>query len=152
MRQEGKSFKRIGGGATHSTPPTFQSHKEPGTSSPILKFCKVCAISKPLEDFHRQSKAKDGRRTYCKACRREDRLVPKERSQKFSKETHSVKEGFLPQACLKLCEMDEPVLTVTDNAASNTKTSAAGGELRPMAHDSLLLALAQKFQPLRASE
>src|SRR5215813_5883901 len=67
-----------------------------------------------------------------------------------SKETHSVKEGFLPQTCLKLCEMDEPVLTVTDNPASNTKTSASGGELRPMAHHSLLLALAQNVPAFAA--
>jgi len=33
-----------------------------------MKKCRVCGQAKPLEDFHRQVGAKDGRQNRCKAC------------------------------------------------------------------------------------
>lgn len=37
---------------------------------PAMKFCPLCKTTKPLEEFHRSSKNKDGRQSYCKACRK----------------------------------------------------------------------------------
>lgn len=46
-----------------------------------MKTCSRCKVEKPLEDFHRRARAKDGRETYCKDCRqsvnKEARAVPK---------------------------------------------------------------------------
>jgi len=36
-----------------------------------VKRCPKCAISKPLEDFHRARLRRDGRQPYCKPCRAE---------------------------------------------------------------------------------
>ena len=33
-----------------------------------LKWCRVCQLTKPLEDFHIQRKSKDGRQPRCKPC------------------------------------------------------------------------------------
>lgn len=33
-----------------------------------MKLCSVCKESKPLDEFHRDSRAKDGRGTRCKSC------------------------------------------------------------------------------------
>lgn len=33
-----------------------------------MKTCKKCGQTKPLDDFHRESKAHDGRTFYCKEC------------------------------------------------------------------------------------
>jgi len=36
-----------------------------------MKICKICGIEKQLDEFHFQSKNKDGRHTICIICRRE---------------------------------------------------------------------------------
>ena len=33
-----------------------------------MKACKDCGEEKPLDDFHKNSQAKDGKRNYCKLC------------------------------------------------------------------------------------
>lgn len=39
-----------------------------GMDKPERKSCSVCGETKPLSDFYRQAKAKDGRQAQCKAC------------------------------------------------------------------------------------
>lgn len=34
-----------------------------------MKTCKKCELMKPLNDYHKHSKSKDGRQTVCKQCR-----------------------------------------------------------------------------------
>ena len=36
----------------------------------MTKTCCKCKLDKPLEDFHRSSKARDGRQNRCKPCRK----------------------------------------------------------------------------------
>lgn len=36
--------------------------------TPALKTCSKCKVEKPITEFHRQSKAKDGLNWYCKPC------------------------------------------------------------------------------------
>lgn len=33
-----------------------------------MKFCSSCRENKPLEDFHKRKKSKDGAHSYCKIC------------------------------------------------------------------------------------
>lgn len=33
-----------------------------------MKLCSKCGEEKPLDDFHRNAKLRDGRQTYCKVC------------------------------------------------------------------------------------
>jgi len=35
----------------------------------LVKTCKKCNTVKPLEDFNKQSKSRDGRAAYCKICK-----------------------------------------------------------------------------------
>lgn len=34
-----------------------------------MKTCSTCKETKPLDDFHRMSRAADGRQSKCKPCR-----------------------------------------------------------------------------------
>src|SRR5699024_12351077 len=55
---------------------------------PILKECSKCGENKPLKDYHKSKKSKDGRRTECKKCREVKRTYkPRKdlRGSKFNK-------------------------------------------------------------------
>jgi len=34
----------------------------------IIKLCKICQLHKPVEDFRKNSKSKDGLKSYCIIC------------------------------------------------------------------------------------
>lgn len=36
-----------------------------------MKTCKVCGEAKPIEDFNRSARAKDGRHTFCRTCHKQ---------------------------------------------------------------------------------
>lgn len=38
-----------------------------------MKECKSCLTIKPLDEYHRRTKSKDGRQSICKLCNREQR-------------------------------------------------------------------------------
>ncbi len=44
--------------------------QELATEDVLLKRCSKCGNRKPLDDFERQKKSKDGRHSHCKACRK----------------------------------------------------------------------------------
>lgn len=37
-----------------------------------MKVCTKCGVEKPIDEFHRRARAKDGRQTRCKLCQRAD--------------------------------------------------------------------------------
>ena len=44
-----------------------------------MKVCSKCGIEKDMNEFNKDRNHKDGRRSHCKACRREYRLANKEK-------------------------------------------------------------------------
>lgn len=65
-----------------------------------MKTCKRCNIEKPLSDFNKQTKTKDGFQTVCRDCMKEIRSDPakKERDAKKAKERDQSPEGRATRA------------------------------------------------------
>ena len=43
-------------------------------SPPAKKKCRKCSTQKPLEEFHRSKRSKDGRQPWCKICAKKERV------------------------------------------------------------------------------
>lgn len=56
------------------------------------KPCTGCEKTKPLSEFHKQSKAKDGRQSRCKDCNRDDQR------DRYRNRTHSLRTAVKPYA------------------------------------------------------
>jgi len=67
----------------------------------LTKVCLGCGIEKPLEEFQRAARARDGRRPRCKVCQRDDDLLRKSGQRELwqgGRKPHAGRDGDRVQA------------------------------------------------------
>jgi hypothetical protein len=84
-----------------------------------MKRCSKCSAEKPLADFNRYSRAKDGRQPYCRVCAkdyftaRREEIVPMIQARKRDRKdqlTRYVRAYLLEHPCVDCGEADPVVL------------------------------------------
>ena len=58
-----------------------------------MKVCASCGLEQPLAAFHRDKSRKDGRASYCKACRARDAIVHAERQKAYNARYYNAHRG-----------------------------------------------------------